>query len=205
MPQNDDLLFFGRIGASVSHELKNVLTVMNEQAGLLGDLACMAARGMPLDPERLAAAAACLQRQVRRGDALLTQFGRFSHTPDTPTRDISLPEAAALAAALGEREAGMAKVALTALPGAAATVTADPFLLCRLLHWCLEKALALPDTERTLTLESCADAAGPALVLAGLAPDTAPQDDGEGARLAAALGARLELSPGRISIHWPAA
>ena len=51
MPQNDDLLFFGRIGASVSHELKNVLAVMNEQAGLLGDLACMAARGMPLDPE----------------------------------------------------------------------------------------------------------------------------------------------------------
>ena len=67
------------------------------------------------------------------------------------------------------------------------------------------KALALPDTERTLTLESCADAAGPALVLAGLAPDTAPQDDGEGARLAAALGARLELSPGRIRILWPAA
>ena len=205
MPQEGDLLFFGHVSASVSHELKNVLAVMNEQAGLLGDLACMAAKGMPLDPERLAAAADCLLRQVRRGDALLSHFNRFAHTPDTPERPISLAQAAALAVALGERQAGMRQTALAALPGADVSVTGDPFVLCRLLDWCLAKALEHPGPDRALTLESRADSEGPALAVSGLDPTVLPGDDGEGERLAQRLGARLVRKPGSIRILWPAA
>lgn len=205
MPANDDLLFFGRIGASVSHELKNILAVMNEQAGLLEDLACMAGRGMPLDPDRLAATAACLVRQVRRGDALLTRFNQFAHTPDTTARPISLSQAVTLSVALACRQAGMRKVELTALPGTEVTVTADPFLLCRLLDWCLTKALETPGPQRALTLESRDDTAGPVLVVTGLAAETVPEDDGEGAQLAQRLGARLVLDPGTIRVVWPEA
>ncbi|MFU2210511.1 sensor histidine kinase [Solidesulfovibrio sp. C21] len=205
MPQRDDLLFFGRISASVSHELKNVLAVMNEQAGLLEDLAAMAGKGMPLDPERLAATAACLQRQVRRGDALLTHFNRFAHTPDAAERAISLPEAANLAVALACRQAGMRKVELSALPGDAATVTADPFLLCRLLAWCLDVALERPGPEHAITVASRADADGPALAVSGLDPDAPAPDGDDGRALAQGLGAHLDMLPGSIRIVWPTA
>ena len=49
------LQFFGRISASISHELKNVLAIINENAGLLEDLTSMADRGKPIDSARLKA------------------------------------------------------------------------------------------------------------------------------------------------------
>ncbi|EHJ49071.1 histidine kinase A domain protein [Solidesulfovibrio carbinoliphilus subsp. oakridgensis] len=205
MPENDDLFFFGRVSASVSHELKNILAVINEQAGLLDDLSRLAGRGMPLDPERLALAASCLLKQVRRGDAILTHLNRFAHTADAPRREVSLAETAALAVALGERQASMRQVALSATPGPDARVSTDPFVLCRLLALCLEWAMAAPDTGKTVAVcvEAGGDGAGPALVVTGLAPDAAPVDDGPGQALAARIGARLVRQPGRVAIVWP--
>ncbi len=47
------LQFFGEMSASISHEIKNVLAIVNENAGLLEDLTLMADRGKPIDPARL--------------------------------------------------------------------------------------------------------------------------------------------------------
>lgn len=207
MPDNDDLVFFGRVSASVSHELKNVLAVINEQAGLLDDLAGLACRGMPLDPERLARAASCLLQQVRRGDAILTHLNRFAHTADAPLREVSLAEAAALAVALGGRQASMRQVALAVAPGPDVRVATDPFLLCRLAALCLEAAMEAPDAARTVSVgvEDGQGDDGPALVLAGLAPEAAPASSPDGPALALAerLGVRLDRRPGRLAIVWP--
>lgn len=204
MPENDDLFFFGRVSASVSHELKNILAVINEQAGLLDDLSRLACRGLPLDPERLALAASCLLKQVRRGDAILTHLNRFAHTADAPRREVSLAETAALAVALGERQASMRQVALTAAPGPDVRVATDPFVLCRLIALCLEWALAAPDAAKAITVAVEVHQGGPVLAVTGLAPDAAPADDGPGQGLAARIGARLTRQPGRLAIVWPA-
>lgn len=203
MPDNDDLLFFGRVSASVSHELKNVLAVINEQAGLLEDLAGLAGRGMPLDPDRLATAAACLLRQVRRGDAIIGHLNRFAHTADTPRREVSLAETAGLAAALGQRQAAMRQVTLTAIPGTDATVETSPFGLCRLLSLYLERAMAAPDASKCISVTVEEGEGGPALVVTGLAPEVLAADDAPGQALAARLGARLEQRPdGCLAIRF---
>ena len=49
------LRFFGTMSAANAHEIKNALAVINENAGLLEDLVAMVPKGIPLDPERLAA------------------------------------------------------------------------------------------------------------------------------------------------------
>jgi len=198
MPRSDDLLFFGKVSAQVSHELKNILTIINEQAGLLAD---RTGRGLPLDPERLAMAVACLQRQVQRGDRLLAGFNRFAHAADLPRREVSLAEAAALAATLGARRAALARVALSAAAGDDARVVSDPFLLCRLLMACLERALDAPDDGRAVTVGAATGPGGPALVLTGLSPGAAPGQDE--AALAETLGTRLILADGRLAIVWP--
>jgi hypothetical protein len=43
--QYESLAFFGKINASISHELKNVMAIISETAGLLKDLSDMAATG----------------------------------------------------------------------------------------------------------------------------------------------------------------
>jgi len=47
------LQFFGKMTASISHEIKNVLAIINENAGLLEDLALMADGGAEIEPQRL--------------------------------------------------------------------------------------------------------------------------------------------------------
>jgi len=47
------LQFYGKICASLSHEIKNALAIINEDAGLLNDFAALADQGRPLDPERV--------------------------------------------------------------------------------------------------------------------------------------------------------
>ena len=60
------LQFFGKVSASISHELKNVLAIINENAGLLEDLTLAAQRGKAIDPERLNRTAGNFLKQIHR-------------------------------------------------------------------------------------------------------------------------------------------
>jgi C4-dicarboxylate-specific signal transduction histidine kinase len=202
MPGSDALAFFGGVCAAVSHELKNVLAVINEQAGLLGDLSCMAARGMPLDPDRLAAVAACLQKQVCRGDAILTDVSRFAHTADPAPRPLPLGEAACLAVSLCQRRAAMRQVALTATPGCAALAPGDAFALVRLVALCLERAMDAPDAAKAVAVATADAPDGPTLTVSGMAADAILADDDPLRALAAAQGARLDVVPGGLTLTW---
>jgi signal transduction histidine kinase len=205
MPENDDLFFFGRIGASVSHELKNVLAVINEQAGLFDDLARRAARGLPLDPDRLALASTCLLKQVRRGDAILNNLSRFAHTADVPRRKVSLAQTANLVVALSQWQATTGQISLEVVAESDIHIATDPFVLCRLLMLCLDGAMAAPDVAKRLTVIVEQTDDGPSLAVTGLDPTAAPVEDGPEQVLAARLGARLVRQPGRIAVVCPPA
>lgn len=202
MPANDDLRFFGAVCASVSHELKNVLAVMHEQAGLLGDLAMMAERGMPLDPCRLAAVADCLVKQVRRGDDILTGVNHFAHTTDPQAKPVDLGEAVELALALCRRRADMHQVSLVAAPGPSVALAGDPFQVVRLIASCLERAIDAPGTEKTVRLAAADTPDGPAVTVTGLAAEAALAADDPLPALAAGLGACLCREADGLVLRW---
>jgi signal transduction histidine kinase len=62
----EGIRFFGEISASISHEIKNVLAIINENAGLLQDMIMMNEKGLPLNPERLSKLAHSISGQVAR-------------------------------------------------------------------------------------------------------------------------------------------
>jgi len=97
------LQFFGRISASISHELKNVLAIFNENAGLLEDLTYMADQGKPIDPKRLEKMAGTFKKQIGRADDILKNMNRFAHTIDEPVTDVNLHEIIDLFLALTAR------------------------------------------------------------------------------------------------------
>jgi len=87
----EDLTFFGIITAGISHELKNVATIINESAGLLHDLSLGAEAGRrPLDPARTKKLAADIARNVDRSVATLNRMNRFAHSVDEPRRRADL-------------------------------------------------------------------------------------------------------------------
>ncbi len=75
-------LFFGKMSASTTHEIKNSLAIINENAGLLSDLAQLTKNGHSLSPEKVDNISEKIQKQVQRTDLILKKLNRFSHSVD---------------------------------------------------------------------------------------------------------------------------
>lgn len=161
MPGNESVIgeeglrFFGTMTASISHELKNALSIINEGAGLLEDLAAMSARGMALDPARLVPLGEKIRRQVQRADLFIKRLNRFAHTIDVPRGAVDLEQMLRQACELAERFAAMREVVLeVAPPPDPVCVTSAPFLLQNVLWLCLDVAMQSIDAGQHLRLEA---------------------------------------------------
>jgi len=92
LKDNDDLMFFGKVNASISHELKNILAIISETAGFLNDLTEMASEGKNIDLEMLRTCSKDIVEEVQRGFATIKQMNRFSHSVDVPFKGLDLAE-----------------------------------------------------------------------------------------------------------------
>jgi C4-dicarboxylate-specific signal transduction histidine kinase len=136
------LQFFGKMSASISHEIKNVLAVINENAGLLEDFTLMAERGVPLDNARLKKLAATVMNHVSRGDGIIKKMNRLAHSIDETVATVELAEIIKLFVSLTDRLTVMRSVAVEPkLPESNIKIKTSPFLLLNLLWLCLEFAM----------------------------------------------------------------
>ena len=98
----DNLAFFGKVSASISHELKNVMAIISETAGLLGDLSDMASTGKPIAPDMLRSCTDSIVEEIQRGFSTIRQMNRFAHSVDTPAESVDLMEVLDLTINLSE-------------------------------------------------------------------------------------------------------
>ena len=144
---------FGSISASVSHELKNALAIINENAGLLEDLSFMAGKGLPLDPAKLKSIAANIGKQIQRADSIIRNMNRFAHSTDDTVKRIDLGETMALTVALSSRLAAMKCITLIFKPPTQTIyVTTHLFYLENLIWLYIKEILERTDTEKEITL-----------------------------------------------------
>jgi C4-dicarboxylate-specific signal transduction histidine kinase len=147
------LQFFGRISASISHEIKNVLAIINENAGLLEDLTLMADRGQPIDPARLKIMAAAVQKQIGRADNILKNMNRFAHSIDETVADVDLNQTIEQFITLTERFVAMQGVKVDLrLPASSLTIPTAPFFLMNLLCLCLDFSMSASGEEKRVGL-----------------------------------------------------
>ena len=79
---NEDLAFFGKVNASISHELKNILAIISEAAGLLNDLTEMITKGEKVDLAMLMTCSRDIEEEIQRGFGTIKQMNTFSHSVD---------------------------------------------------------------------------------------------------------------------------
>lgn len=138
-PENTGLTFFGQVSASISHEIKNVLAVINENAGLLEDLVLMAEKGASPDVERLGRLAETVGRQVRRADGILKMMNRFAHSADLAQEPVDLYETAVFVTDLCGRMISMGHQTVTVVPPVEpVNVGTHRFYLQHLLWTCIQ-------------------------------------------------------------------
>ena len=147
------LKFFSKISASISHEIKNVLAIINENAGLLEDFTFMADKGKPIDPARLKLMAATVQKQIGRADTILKNMSRFAHSIDETVTDVDLNQILELVIALTDRFAAMQQVKVDLqLPSNSPKITTAPFYLINLLGLCLDFSMSAVGDQKRLEI-----------------------------------------------------
>jgi signal transduction histidine kinase len=191
--------FFGKMSASISHDLKNVLAVINENAGLLEDFCVMAEKGKALEPTRLKRLAEDVKHQISRGDRIITSLNTFAHSADRESVAIDLRELLGLLVELSLRYASMRGVHLEIDPSAdSIMVTTFPFTLLNLLWFCLDFAITAAGPGKTVALaaEKTGDSARLRFhKLAGMGAAAASFPADPPSALARVLNAHIQLDP----------
>lgn len=156
---------FGAISASMSHELKNALAIINEHAGLLEDMMLMAGSGRPLDPDRLKLLAGNVMRQVQRADTMIKHMNLFAHSVDVTVACSDLGDALTLALALNSRTASMKGGTLVLEPSSTPVrIITCPFWVQTLIWRSLNELLERAGADRQLHLCARKTSDGAAIV-----------------------------------------
>jgi signal transduction histidine kinase len=153
---NEDLAFFGKVNASISHELKNNMAIISEAAGLLQDLTEMAVKGQKLDLEMLKSCSQDIIEEIQRGFAIIKQMNIFSHSVDEPVKEVDLVDVIDIMVALAKFLSFASKVRFDPIPEAASVVLTRPFRLQNLIYQALVFAFesAGPDGQIELGIKS---------------------------------------------------
>ena len=86
---NRDLAFFGRINASISHELKNIFAIISEASGLLNDLCELAEKGKKIDLGMIRTCSQDIEEEIQRGFETIKEMNTFSHSVDKSIAGVS--------------------------------------------------------------------------------------------------------------------
>lgn len=193
--------FIGKITASATHEIRNVLAIVKESAGLIDDLMQMAVERGPLDGDRVFKATQRIDAQVARGSELITSLNRFAHSLDHDRQAIDLGEEIRQVVFLSQRFARKKSQTVLALPGEEPRrFMADPLAVQMALFAVLELLMdELPDGTTIEVRPATADGV-PAAEMTAKLNDVAVSAPGGGAarertrNLVQDLGAALEVT-----------
>ena len=82
--------FVAQVTAGTTHEIRNILAIVKESAGLIEDLIFAFSRRGSLDQEKLKRSLERIDAQVARGTELLSNLNRFAHSLDRDQDPIDL-------------------------------------------------------------------------------------------------------------------
>lgn len=111
-----DALLLGRLTASATHEMQNILATIRESSGLMEDLLAMSSEGFA-HAERFKKGLKVLGEQVERGMLLTEQLNFCAHGTEPSPAGADVNEALCALVGLSRRHAARRKATLALVPG----------------------------------------------------------------------------------------
>ena len=150
-----EIAFMGKVTASLSHEIKNTLAIINESAGLMGDLL---GKDAPEDwpaYSRLTNLLASIEEQVQRSADIVKRLNQFAHSMDKSLADLDLNETVRQTAILAQRFATLRRVNLeTQLASNPLYLQSDPFRLLYVIFGFIERAINCSPRESEVSVQT---------------------------------------------------
>jgi signal transduction histidine kinase len=204
----ESLAFFGRVNASISHELKNVMAIISETSGLLSDLSDMASSGAPVAPDMLKDCTLSIVEEIQRGFSVIRQMNRFSHSIDHPVESVDLMEVLDLSIRLASYLSFAGKVDVRPYDGPPPMVVTCPFLLQAVVYQTLADAFKQMDagSEVTLSVAGSTGAQGWKILFSGFGSAAFQEFPDAGLQtMAVSIGAAIDCASrtNRLEIFVP--
>jgi nitrogen fixation/metabolism regulation signal transduction histidine kinase len=150
--------FMGKITAGVTHEMKNVLAIIKESAGLMEDLIGLDKDGSLPHKEKFLRSLSRIADQVARGVDLSTKLNAFAHSPDEPKAGVDLNQAVSQNAFLCQRSAASKGIVVRAsLYETPIEVVTDPLGLQMFLFRCVSALMEVVEAGSTIILQPTRD------------------------------------------------
>ena len=132
--ERKEVVFFGKITAGITHEIKNVLAIIQESSGLMEDILAVTEDDTFPNKDKFKKSLNRILGQIQRGIDITTRLNRFSHSPDQGLVSVDLNEISGQMILLASRFARLKNVVLEFSPS-------DPPLIIRTDPVALEMAL----------------------------------------------------------------
>lgn len=113
--QHPEAAFLAAMTASTTHEIRNVLAIIKESAGLIEDIFQVSSKSGRPDEEKIYRSVHRIDAQVKRGADLLSNLNRLSHSLDQESATVDLKGEVELAVFLSQRFARKKGLSVTAL------------------------------------------------------------------------------------------
>ena len=116
--EQKEIALIGKIAAGMTHDMKNVLAIINESAGLVQDIFAYSGKNAnPVDKmDKVERALNSIKKQIDRGADITTKFNRFAHSMDEPVSQVTANEIVEQVVFLMHRFAGQKQIELIAKP-----------------------------------------------------------------------------------------
>jgi signal transduction histidine kinase len=151
--KRQEVAFFGKISAAMTHDIRNVLAIIRESSGLMLDLLSLCEEGAFPYQQKFNKVLTGIQDQVNRGVELATHFNHFAHSMDHAVSDMDGNEVALQLAYLMQRFARLRKMQLVAsVAEQPVAVRTDAFALYRMLGECVGTVLQHAADGDTITI-----------------------------------------------------
>jgi signal transduction histidine kinase len=132
--KHKELVFFGKITAGITHEIKNVLAIIQQSSGLMEDILDVTEDDAFPHKDKFIKSVDRIRGQIQRGIDLTTCLNRFAHSPDHCPASLDLNETSEQMVLLASRFARLKNIVLESSPS-------DPPLIIRSDPVALEMAL----------------------------------------------------------------
>lgn len=145
------LAFYGKIIASLSHELNNAIAIINEHNGLLDDILLGFKQEVPIDDKKLQRISHKVSSQLERAKNLIKRLNNFAHSSDNEVAEFELSEILQTIIVLTQRMADLRGVRLEfRCSEQPINIVSNPFYIQYAVFTCFELFMASADADRMI-------------------------------------------------------
>ncbi len=142
--EDREVAFFGKITAGITHEIKNVLAIIQQASGLMEDIISISPEALILHQDKIQLSLSKIKDQIQRGVELTNRLNKFAHSTDESIAEVDLFEITEQLMNLSMRFARNQKVALKIHPAdQTIPIATYPIRLQGVLFKCIECCLSL--------------------------------------------------------------